>query len=130
MSLDWQKAGYAFRDAAMLALGIVLAAVPLALWIAWTETMFFAICGVFIVALVAYIALAHLDGTSGPIRPLHFPSPRITPEFIDEMQRLMPLIYHHSPIGSYRFHQTMARLRAILQQQGNGTDAQHDRREK
>lgn len=49
----------------MTVLGIVLAAVPLALWFAWSKTFFFAVLATGAVALAVIYLLGRFDGRVG-----------------------------------------------------------------
>jgi hypothetical protein len=46
-----------FREIAMTLLGLVLAMVPLALWAAWTETLFYAVLAACALALALFALL-------------------------------------------------------------------------
>jgi hypothetical protein len=109
MSIHWHGVPNAMLNAALLLLGLVLAAVPLALWLVWSEPLFYGVIAVFGLALPLYLVLSRFEEPGNSTRPA--PPPQIGPELVDEMQRLMPLIHHHHRRGTARFNRAMARLR-------------------
>lgn len=94
------------RHAAEIVLGLVLAATPVALWIAWTATQ--VLC-LMLLALVCAALLAPLvESTPGEHQGSG--SVALPPEFIEEVHRLFPLTYHHSRHETARFRQAMQKL--------------------
>jgi hypothetical protein len=104
------------HGAAMTALGIVLALVPPALWIAWTETILFWVTAAGIVSAVALVALAELGRKdSGDERGLHVLASRErTDASIEALHRIFPLTYHHSMVEKTRFREAMDKVRQLL----------------
>jgi hypothetical protein len=94
---------------AEVALGIVLATTPLTLWIAWTATLVLCVmlvsllCAALLALLVESAPVGRTDGSGNAPLP---------PEFIEEVQQLYPLTYHHSRHETQRFRQAMQRLAA------------------
>jgi hypothetical protein len=91
------------------ALGMLLAATPLALWIAWTAAL---VLWVMLLAMVsaALLVLLTRDEREGSGSAVALPE-----EFIDEVQQLFPLTYHHSRFETPRFRRAMQRLSRLLQ---------------
>lgn len=94
-------------------LGIVLAATPLALWIAWTATL---LLGVMLVAALSAALLVLLTESSGDQGGNARST--LSPEFVDEVQRLFPLTYHHSRHETPRFRRAMNRLSRLMEASG------------
>ena len=98
-------------------LGIVLAAVPLALWVAWTRSAFLivlavgAACVVLLGVLISRLP-SNTDGSTS--ENCDEPRPVITDEFVEEIHGIFPLTYHHSRIEKARFRRAMDRLRALM----------------
>ena len=106
-----------FASIGITVLGIILAAVPLGLWVAWTRAGFLIVLAAGVVSVVLLGALiSHLppdadgatSGNSGESRPV------ITNEFVEEIHGIFPLTYHHSRIEKARFRRAMDRLRAMM----------------
>ncbi len=101
----------------LLFLGWVLMATPLALWVAWTETIFLGVLATGATALVLYGVLDHFERpaspaqseTSGYVRAMN-----LTDEVIAELQDLHPFIHHHRPTGGSKFHTAMNRFKKHL----------------
>lgn len=89
--------------------GIVLAVTPVLLWVAWTPEI---LIGVMLVAVLCAALLVLLTE----------PAPRrggndqrtLPAEFIEEVQQLFPLTYHHSLRETRRFRRTMERLSRLI----------------
>jgi len=100
------------RAAGELALGIVLALVPLALWVAWSPDML-----LFVIAAggVSAALLIVLWGPSESGR-IEEGQPRtvVSDQFVEEVHRLFPLTYHHSRRGKLRFRRAMEKLRRMV----------------
>ena len=98
-------------------LGIVLAAVPLALWIAWTPGLFLVVLAVggasavLIIALVDWQPLAADDPRAQADPGAHA---ALSDDFVAEVQRISPLTDHHARIGKARYRNAMERLRKLL----------------
>lgn len=90
-------------------LGLVLAATPLVLWIAWSPAM---LAGVIVVALLS-AGLLLLVTESTPEARAAERTDRLPDEFFEEVQHLHPMVYHHSGRRSSRFHRSMRRLKQL-----------------
>ena len=88
-------------------LGVVLAATPAALWIAWTPALVLWVMGVAAACGLLLVLLTRSEDTraSGAVS--------LPEEFIDEVHRLFPLTYHHSLHETPRFRRAMERLSAM-----------------
>ena len=98
-------------------LGLVLMVSPLALWVAWTDTILVIVLASALVAGVLYCVLARCEK---PVRP----APRdaadrirrepLPEQAMDDLQTLYPFIYHNGPAGGPKFHAVMRRLKRHL----------------
>jgi hypothetical protein len=86
-------------------LGIVLATTPVLLWVAWTPEL---LIGVMLAAVLCAVLLVLLTEPAGDQGGS--PRPMLPPEFVDEVQRLFPLTYHHSMRETPRFRRAMRKL--------------------
>jgi hypothetical protein len=92
------------RAIAQTLVGLALAATPVLLWVAWSPAMFvvtLATCLLSAALLVALTEPAARDAGEGV---------RLPEAFLDEVQGLHPMIYHHSGRRSSRFQRAMRRL--------------------
>jgi len=102
----------------LVVLGFVLMATPLALWVAWTDTILFAVLLTGITSGVLYCVLIHFEKPDETTRcgATQQPSQGSIPEgLVEELQDLHPFIHHHSPRGDPRFLAAMSRLRRFLE---------------
>lgn len=90
-----------------IALGCVLAATPVTLWIAWTATQ--VLC-LMLLALICAVLLALLVESAPEGEHRAGGGAALPPEFIEEVHRLFPLTYHHSRHETQRFRQAMQKL--------------------
>jgi len=97
------------REVLQTLLGLVLAATPLLLWIAWSPAM---LAGVIVVALLSAGLLLLVTESSPGARATERPA-QLSDEFFEEVQQLHPMVYHHSGRRSSRFHLTMRRLKQL-----------------
>ena len=107
----------ALRNVGMIVFGIILALTPLALWVAWTETVFMIVLSVGAIAGVLCCVLA--DGPDAVLEDRRELSrPRSTEpspdEFVAGLHGLFPLIYHHRRIGDPFFQRKLDRLKKLL----------------
>ena len=106
--------GRKFVDLARTTLGLFLVAVPLALWVAWSETAFFLVLAVGVAAAVLVCLLARVgepkleDGRNAGERI------ELTDQFVAELHRLFPLVHHHRRPGDSVFQRKMDRLKKLL----------------
>jgi hypothetical protein len=101
------------RSAAATILGATLAVVPLALWVAWTETILLAVVAIGAASAVLLVVLAERDAAiaDGSRSEHHADArPTITDEAVAEIHRVFPLTYHHSLKPRARFLRAMERL--------------------
>jgi hypothetical protein len=98
-------------------LGVVLAATPLALWIAWSETVLLSVVAVAVLCAALLVVLTDFSrrdaddrraagGVEGRVA--------VPDEFMEEVHRLFPLTYHHSLAGNARFRRAMERLSGLI----------------
>jgi len=102
----------------VIGLGMVLAATPVALWIAWTAALVVWVMLVAVVsaALLVLLTEYRLRGTQNQGGPEGAGSRVILPEeFIEEVHRLFPLTYHHSRLETPRFRRAMQRLSRLIE---------------
>lgn len=101
------------RPAGETGLGIVLALVPLALWIAWSPVVLLAVLvtgGVCAALLIAISALQD-DAQAAQLDAARV----VVPEtFVEEVHRLSPLVYHHGLRERRRFRRAMEKLRRLM----------------
>jgi hypothetical protein len=92
-------------------LGIVLAVVPVALWVAWTPIVWAIVIAVGFVAAALLIALGHRraaeDAGASPVEA----APALPDTFVATVHEIFPLTYHHSREGPRRFRSAMEKLR-------------------
>jgi len=101
----------------LIFLGLVLMVTPLALWVAWTETIFLAVLATGATALVLYGVLDRFERPANPARREtsdHLRAVNLPDELIVELQDLHPFIHHHRPSGGPKFHTAMSRLKKHL----------------
>ena len=101
----------------LILLGLVLMVTPLALWVAWTETIFLGVLATGATALVLYGVLDRFERPANPAQSetSDFVRAEILPdEMILDLQNLHPFIHHHRPFGGPKFHTAMNRLKKHL----------------
>lgn len=98
-------------------LGLILAAVPLALWVAWSPFVFALVLAVGIASVALLIAWPYLLPSCDEVGE----SPRrVAPlvalpgEFVEELHRIFPLTYHHSLKERARFRRAMEKIRPLV----------------
>jgi len=105
------------RSTVVTALGIVLAAVPIALWVAWSQEIFFGVLAVGGLCAALCVWLVDLRSSRGEDRP-HDDAvgerAELPDQFVAEIHRIFPLTYHHSRVGRERFRRAMERLRTLI----------------
>ena len=98
-------------------LGIVLALVPLALWVAWSPAVLFAVLATAAACAALLIALSRWqDAPPEGARNAREGSARVeVPDaFVEELHHLFPLVYHHGRREKRRFRGTMETLRRLM----------------
>jgi len=92
-------------------LGIVLAVVPIALWVAWTPLVWAVVVAVGFVAAALLIALDHRRPAEDASASPGDAAPTLPDTFVATVHELFPLTYHHSREGPRRFRSAMEKLR-------------------
>jgi hypothetical protein len=99
------------------AFGLVLSALPVAMWVAWSPMVFVLVVATGAVSAAMLIVLIDRCGVESD-RPSASASagPHAVPpgEFVEELHRIFPLTYHHSLVGRSRFRHAMGRLRRLV----------------
>ncbi|MGQ0654695.1 MAG: hypothetical protein ACT4P4_20915 [Betaproteobacteria bacterium] len=95
-------------------LGIVLAAMPVALWVAWTPIAWAVVMAVGFVAAALLIALSHRRGAQDQSASPGEAAPALPDTFIATVHEVFPLTYHHSREGPRRFRSAMEKLRRVV----------------
>jgi len=101
----------------LILLGLVLMMTPLAMWVAWTETIFLGVLATGATALVLYGVLDRFERPANPTQSEssdYVRAMNLTDEVIAELQDLHPFIHHHRPTGGSKFHTAMNRLKKHL----------------
>jgi len=104
-----ERIGYACETV----LGIVLAATPVALWVAWSPALL--VCVLLTAAACSALLVLlsdRLPGREGQDDGAQSWRDKnsVPGEIVEEVHRLFPMIYHHSGRNDPRFRQAMARL--------------------
>jgi hypothetical protein len=92
-------------------LGIVLALVPVALWVAWTPIVWTVVIAIGFVAAALLIALDHRRGAEDASASPGDAAPGLPDTFVATLHDVFPLTYHHSREGPRRFRSAMEKLR-------------------
>ena len=97
--------------------GLIVAAVPPALWVAWTQAGFLAVLGVGVLCTIVLIVLLDIRpfGSDEP-SDTRDDDPQVTlpDEFVEEVHRISPLTYHHGLKDRPRFRDSMRKLRELM----------------
>lgn len=103
------------RSVGMTFLGFVLALVPLALWVAWTEIVLIVVVMIGTVSAILLVILSdHGSRPASDEPPGRDRKETLPDDFIAQVHRIFPLTYHHSRKPSARFRETMERLRHMI----------------
>ena len=98
----------------LMVLGFVMMVTPLALWVAWTETILLVVLATFATAVVLYGVLVRFERPANPAQsePSDYVRAVILPDkVIVDLQELHPFIHHHQPSGGPKFHTAMYHLK-------------------
>ena len=95
-------------------LGVILAVTPVALWVAWSATVFSLVVAVAIASAGLLVLLANLPHQAERPTPAHDGKVVLPDEFIAEVHRLFPLTYHHSLLETARFRRAMEKLSRMI----------------
>jgi hypothetical protein len=115
--LEMARIADALRTICFTLLGMVVAATPLALWIAWTHAVFFAVLLIGAAAAALYCFFADVANLR-PMPPHAFPDTvrkaTIADKVVRDVQRLQPFVHHHRPAGGPKFSAMVAQLKRYL----------------
>lgn len=92
-------------------LGIVLAVMPVSLWVAWTPFVWAVVIAVGFLAAALLIALDHRRPAEDAGASPGDAAPALPDSFVATVHELFPLTYHHSREGPRRFRNAMEKLR-------------------
>ena len=100
----------------LIVLGMIVMVTPLALWVAWTDTILFGVLLTGISAAFLYCILNYFEKPDDavPYEGAHPSRGTIPDALVEELQDLHPFIHHHSPRGDPNFLAAMRRLRRFL----------------
>ena len=97
--------------------GVALMITPLALWVAWTETVLYIVLAAGFMAATLY-CLLYLYEQRADLRmsasATSCPAESVPDEFVAELHDLFPLTYHHRRLGDPAFQRKMDRLKRLL----------------
>jgi hypothetical protein len=105
MSADTKKPLEALRNAALTAAGLMLAATPLALWLAWSQAMFVLVLGAGAAfGLPFFVLYADTRATNQEQRkdPNSRTMENLHDEFLSKLSDMGPFIYHNRLSGDSR----------------------------
>ena len=95
-------------------LGAILAATPVALWIAWSATVLFIVVAVAIASAGLFVLLVERAQRTARQSPAAAGKVMLPDEFIAEVHELFPLTYHHSLLETARFRRAMEKLSRMI----------------
>ncbi len=99
----------------LMLLGFAMMLTPLALWVAWTETIFIVVLVTGAMAAALYSFLARFERPPAQSEPSDYVRPVILlDKSILDLQRLHPFIHHHRPSGGPKFHTAMYHIKKHL----------------
>jgi hypothetical protein len=118
MPADTKKPLEALRNAALTAAGLMLAATPLALWLAWSQAMFVLVLGAGVAfGLLFFVLYADTRATTNQEQhkdPNSKTMENLDDKFLSELSDMGPFIYHNRLSGDSRFRRKMDRLKKHL----------------
>lgn len=105
-----------FVAGSLVVLGLILMATPLALWVAWSKTVYFIVLLTGGVAAALYCFLVEREPPPRPQRqgPPYHRMEAWTDRTIARLRRLHPFIHHDRHTGGDRFNAAMNRIRRFL----------------
>jgi len=103
------------RHLSQTLVGMVLAATPVTLWIAWSPALLAGALGVALLGAGLLVLLTEAQPGTGAEDGI-----RLSEAFLQEVQHLHPMIYHHSGRRSSRFQRTMRRLLQMMKESERG----------
>ncbi len=99
----------------LMLLGIAMMLTPLALWVAWTETIFVVVLVTGATAAALYGVLARFERLPAQSEPSDYVRAVILPDkIVVDLQSLHPFIHHHRPSGGPKFHTAMYHIKKHL----------------
>jgi len=101
----------------LIFLGLVLMVTPLALWVAWTESLFLAVLATGVTAGVLYCLLVGFEKPADPARSETSDDLRlgdVPDRYIEELQGLHPFIHHHRASGGPKLRRAMDHMKRYL----------------
>lgn len=101
----------------LILFGLVLMVTPLALWVAWTDTVFFVVLATGVAAGALYCVLVLFERPADSGRgglSSHARAKNLPDKIIAELQELHPFIHHHRSSGGPKFRSVMHRLKERL----------------
>ena len=110
MTTDRAEILQGLTDFGVAALGIILAAVPLALWVAWSPGVYLAVLavgGASAVLIIALVDWGRVETSDPSLARSGEPTAAVSDEFVAEIQRISPLTKTH-------YRGAMERLRQLL----------------
>jgi hypothetical protein len=117
MPAEPKKRLEALRNAALTAAGLIMAAIPLALWVAWSEaTLVLGLAASAALALLFFALYADPRATNQEQRqdPNFRSMEHLDEEFLSELSGMGPFVYHNRLSADSRFRRKMARLKKKL----------------
>ena len=112
-----KDAGNLLVTLGLIFLGLVLTVTPLAMWVAWTETILLGVIVVGALAGVLYCVLFRFERPEAPLRRDGAEEERaeeLSDAFIEETTELHPFVHHHQRAGTPIFRAAMAHLKKHL----------------
>jgi len=100
------------REAGLTVLGLIVMVTPLALWVAWSESVFIFVLASSVVAVIAICVLAGHDGRRNEDEHHAGPTQKLSDESLSELSDLGPFVYHHCSTGGSRFQTSMRTLKS------------------
>jgi hypothetical protein len=92
-------------------LGMVLAVVPVALWVAWTPIVWTVVMAIGFVAAALLIALNRRRRAEDTSASPGDAAAALPDTFVATLHEVFPLTYHHSREGPRRYRDAMKKLR-------------------
>ena len=91
--------------------GLIMAATPLALWVAWSQTVFILVLAVFVTAGVCFYVLISCERSDGEARHDDESRVHLSNEFLTELSDMGPWVYHNRRVGDASFQRKMDSLK-------------------
>ena len=111
MPIQTKRLTRRLRIYAATSLGLIMAATPLALWVAWSQTGFILVLAVFATAIVLFSMLSVFDEPRGSDQRDAESTARLSDEFLSELSDMGPWVYHHRRPGDPDFQRKMDLLK-------------------